>query len=125
MIFSLLYPGRYTEATGIFRWLVIGTFFMPWGTVGSNVLLGMGHARLSAQITWIATIANIALNFVLLPKLNILGAALANAITMGLSVALLLFHLKRLLHFSFHGIWQRRLDAFNFAKTAWSKISAS
>jgi O-antigen/teichoic acid export membrane protein len=122
-IFSLLYAGRYTEAVGVFRWLVIGTFFMAWGTVGNNLLLGMGQARLSFQVTWLVTIANIVLNLILIPKLNILGAALANAITMGLSAALMFFYLKRHLGFSVRKVWQRRRDALEFARALWLKIS--
>jgi O-antigen/teichoic acid export membrane protein len=120
-IFSMIYGDRYGDAVGVFRWLVVGAFFIPWGTVGSNVLFGMNYPRLNSRITWLATLGNIVLNLILLPNLNILGAAIANAVTMAIGAIMVSFYLKRLLRFSFRGVWQRRLDALNFAKAVWSK----
>lgn len=111
-VFSLLYGCKYTEAIGVFRWLVVGTFFMPWGAVGSNLLIGMGSTRLSFRIAWWSALANLVLDSILIPKLNILGAALANTITMGLGAVLVFSHLKRLLNFNIRSIWGRRLDAW-------------
>jgi O-antigen/teichoic acid export membrane protein len=119
-MFLMIYGNRYEEAVGVFRWLVVGAFFIPCGTVGSNVLFGMNYPRLNSRITWLATLGNIMLNLILIPNLNILGAAIANAVTMAASAIMISIQLKRLLGFSFRGIWQRRLDALSFAKTVWS-----
>jgi O-antigen/teichoic acid export membrane protein len=116
-MFSLLYSGQYPEAISVFRWLVVGAFFLPWGTIGINMLLGAGKPKWNFRITWMVVAANIICSFFLIRRLSINGAAIAIAITSAVGAILTTYYAKSLTQFTWQGIMQRRADVVNFVKT--------
>jgi O-antigen/teichoic acid export membrane protein len=120
-ILDRLYSGQYMEAVPVFRWLLLGAFFLPWGTVGINLLLGAGKPKLSFRITWIVAAINVAASFFLIQAFGIDGAAMAIALTSAAGAVLAARHIKPLTGFTWKGILQRHDDAVNFFKTLWQK----
>ncbi len=120
-ILDQLYSGQYMEAVPVFRWLLIGAFFLPWGTVGINMLIGIGKPKLSFRITWIVVSINFLGCFFLIQAFGINGAAMAIALTTAGGAALAAHYIKTLTEFTWRGVLQRHADAVNFFKTLWQK----
>jgi O-antigen/teichoic acid export membrane protein len=47
LLITVLYDGRYAEAVPVIRFFSLLTFMVPLAAVGSNVIMGLGHARVS------------------------------------------------------------------------------
>ena len=116
-IITLLYSGKYPEAVPILRWLLIGAFFLPWGTVGINILLGADKPKLSFRITWIVVAVNILCSFFFIKSFAINGAAMVIGITSLVGAILTAYHVKSLIHFTWRGIIYRHVDVLNYAKS--------
>ncbi len=124
-ILEQLYSGQYMEAVPVFRWLLLGAFFLPWGTVGINMLLGAGQPKLSFRITWMVVVVNFLSCFFLVQAFGVNGAAMAIALTTVAGAILTASHIKPLTEFTWKGIFQRHADAVNFFKTLWQKKAAA
>jgi O-antigen/teichoic acid export membrane protein len=125
ILLALVYHGKYNDAAGILRVFVIGALFVPWGTVGSNMLLGMGKPRVSFNFVLLVAGFNIAANLFLLPAVGVIGAAVATTLTMVFGASLQMYYLRRAVKVSFLGIWQRRLDALHFGLAWLAKLRAA
>jgi O-antigen/teichoic acid export membrane protein len=125
ILLDAVYRGKYNDAAGILRIFVIGALFVPWGTVGSNMQLGMGKPRVSFNFVLLVAGFNIAANLLLLPALGVAGAAVATTLTMMFGAGLQMYYLRRTLRVSFRGIWQRRLDALHFGLACMAKLRAA
>jgi O-antigen/teichoic acid export membrane protein len=120
-MFSLLYSGQYPEAISVFRWLIIGTFFFPWGAVGINILLGAGKPRLSSRITWMVVAVNFVCSIFFIQRFGINGAAMVIVVTSLVGATLTAYYVKSLTHFTWRGIIQRHSDVVSFVKAIWHK----
>jgi O-antigen/teichoic acid export membrane protein len=116
-IIDLLYSGKYPEAVPVFRWLLVGAFFLPWGTVGINILLGADKPKLSFRITWAVVAVNIVFSYFFIQWFGVNGAAMVIGITSLVGAALTTYHIKALLHFTWGGILSRNADALNYARS--------
>ena len=115
-LLHLVYHGKYNEATAVLRILVLGAFFIPLGTVGSNIQMGMGKSKVSFNFVMFVAVFNIAANLILLPVIGILGGALATALTMMFGGTLQFLYMRKALGLTLRGVWQRHLDALNFGR---------
>ena len=113
-IMAWLYAGKYTEAAPVFRWLLLGSFLLPWGTVGINLLLGAGKPQFSFRITWVVVAINIVVCYFFIKYFGINGAAMTMVITSLVGATLTAYYVQTLTHFTFRGIWQRHGDVLNF-----------
>ncbi len=80
-VFLLIINERYVESIAIVPWIVLGTFFLGALPI-SNAFLG--YEKKFKQTSIIATIAslmNIVLNYFLINKIGVIGAALATSIS--------------------------------------------
>lgn len=77
---------EYMEAFSVYKIYVIGTFFMYNSALraGHYTLVNKGYILMYSQI--ISVFLNIVMNYVLIIKLGIYGAAIATAITQGISL---------------------------------------
>jgi len=116
LLLNLVYHGKYNEAIVILRVLVFGAFFIPLGTVGSNIQMGMGKSKVSFSFVMLVAVFNIAVNLILLPVTGIIGGALATTLSMILGSALQFLYMRKTLGLTLRGVWQRRLDALNFGR---------
>jgi O-antigen/teichoic acid export membrane protein len=116
-IVALLYSGKYPEAVSVFRLLLIGAFFIPWGTVGINILLGADKPKLSFRITWIVVAVNAVLSYFFIQAFGANGAAMVIGITTLVGAILTTYYIKSFIHFTWRGIIYRHVDVVNFAKS--------
>jgi len=124
-LLNVVYHGKYNEATAILRVLVFGAFFIPLGTVGSNIQMGMGKSKVSFSFVIIVAVFNITANVILLPLAGITGGALATTLSMVLGSTLQFLYMRKALGLTLRGIWQRRLDALNFGRMWLAKFSTA
>jgi O-antigen/teichoic acid export membrane protein len=82
---GLLYGAKFRDAAPVLQVLSGCLLLALPGDVNSRLLLASGNQRRSAAYTSLGLLTNIALNFLLVPRLGIMGAALArlasNAVT--------------------------------------------
>jgi O-antigen/teichoic acid export membrane protein/O-antigen ligase len=87
----LFFGGEFSGATQTARILLVGTFFMAARRVLTDGVNGLGHPGLGtlAEVSsWVLLVPGLA---VLLPKLGLVGVAIALALSWGVSLLLLLF----------------------------------
>ena len=81
---ALLLPPSYLPAAGYVGWLVLGTLSFCLSLLPMNSLTILaGKTRWVWTATMAAAAANVALNFMLIPKIGVAGAAYATAIGYG------------------------------------------
>jgi len=120
-IVALLYAGKYAEAVPVFRWLLVGAFFLPWGTVGINILLGAGKPNLSFRITWMVVAVNVVAGIFFIRIWGINGAAMAIALTSLSGAIFTALQVRILAPFTWQGVLLRHADAVNFFKNLRSR----
>jgi PST family polysaccharide transporter len=84
-IVNILYGNKYTEAVPILCALIWATVFVFIGGARQQYLIAEGHMKFSFGATLSAAILNVALNFILIPRYEGFGAAIATLISYGLS----------------------------------------
>jgi O-antigen/teichoic acid export membrane protein len=80
--------GQYTEAAGVVAWTSLGVFFQGvylMTSIGLNITRRTEYYPVA---TAIAAAANIGLNFALIPRFGIMGAAYANGLAYALQAAI-------------------------------------
>jgi len=73
---NIVYGGRYTEAIPLLQIFSALSILIPLMAVASNVLLGLGQARLSFILSVQFLIASVAIYFILIPLFGTTGAAI-------------------------------------------------
>ena len=116
-IFAQLYHGKYAEGVAVFRWLLLGAFALPWGTIGINLLLGAGKPNQTFRITWMTVAIYALCSIWLVQKLGAVGAAIATVIGIVAGALLTSFFVHQLIGFTWQGIVRRYADVQNFFKT--------
>lgn len=87
-IIEMLYGSTYAEAVPILCALVWATVFVFVGGARQQYLICEGFMKFSFAATLAAALLNIALNFLLIPRYQGFGAAIATLISYGLSAVL-------------------------------------
>lgn len=100
LMISLLFGASYTEAHYILRILVIGVIgAMMFRSLFGNILLAVGKANWNVINAFIIIILNIILNYFLIHRFGIIGAAYAMTISLWIggviSGIMFMFYLKR------------------------------
>jgi O-antigen/teichoic acid export membrane protein len=115
-LLEILYQGRYGEAAPILQVFSVLALAVPMITVGSNVLLGLGKARMSFLLSLQMLGAALAGYFGLIPWLGGLGAAIGLATASILLVWSTLRQLQRVMPLSLGGILRRVYDITRFLR---------
>lgn len=96
ILVRVLYAGRYAEAVPILRIFSFLTFVVPIAAVGSNVLMGLGEARLSFILGIQVLVASLGAFILCIPPWGAVGAGTgylaASAATSMLTARLLVRH---------------------------------
>ncbi|HEX3014087.1 MAG TPA: polysaccharide biosynthesis C-terminal domain-containing protein, partial [Methanobacterium sp.] len=79
-ILSLLFGSDYIFGASTLSILVVGMTFYTLFMVSSSIIQGMGYPRLPMIILIVGTVLNIILNFLMVPRYGIIGAAVATTI---------------------------------------------
>jgi O-antigen/teichoic acid export membrane protein len=89
-LLNLVTHGQYVAAAGVVTWTAVGVLFYGVYLLTSIGLNITGRTRYYPVTTAIGAAVNIALNFLLIPRFGIIGAAWANAAAYALQAALAL-----------------------------------
>lgn len=76
LLIQILYGGRYASAIPLLQVLSLLSLVVPLLAIGSNTLLGLGHAKLNFLISLQMLAISIAAYFVFVPQLGPMGAAI-------------------------------------------------
>jgi len=78
-VLGFIFGTAYVEAAGALRVLAAGYFILVCLGINTNTLTVMGRTRFVMWSTLVSVVVNIILNVLLIPRLGILGAAVATA----------------------------------------------
>lgn len=95
-IILLLYGNKYLEASGSLSLIVWYTSFSYFGGINNIYMVAENRVKWVQVTTLIGAITNIGLNFLLIPKMGIVGAALASLLTQIITNFVLLYMIKQL-----------------------------
>ncbi len=110
-IITFIFGAEYASGTVAMQILLIGTLFCLMGMIHHNIISAIGHPKKVAYLLFWGALSGVLLNFVLVPPLGIMGAALAA--TAGYAVTLFLSArmIKQVLQTPpFLGQWAKQLS---------------
>ena len=113
---ATLYGGRYADAVPVLRVFSLLTVFAPLSAVGSSVLMGLGHARLSFILGLQALALSLAAFLVCIPPGGTIGAALGYLASAGFTATLTIRVLARFVPLTITGIVRRTHDILAFLR---------
>jgi O-antigen/teichoic acid export membrane protein len=115
-IYDLFFGGRYAASVPVFRILVTSALTLPFASVGSPFLVGLGRLRSLFWITWLGTGLGIGLAWVWIPRHGAAGAAFAVLAGALVGMVARTWVLQRLLQFALLGVAGRTRDALAFVR---------
>ena len=83
-LIGLLYGEAYLPGAGALQWLLPGIVMLSINTVLMNYFAALGFPRIAIFSPLAALFVNVALNLLLIPRLGIVGAALASTVSYGM-----------------------------------------
>ncbi|MBC8204428.1 polysaccharide biosynthesis C-terminal domain-containing protein [bacterium] len=99
-----LFGADYADAALVLKIMLIGLVAVPFARLAGSVIAGLGRPDICAKITWITGGINLALNFVLIPKIGMAGAAVSSSASLVCMLVMYSFVLKKKL--SVHSVGQ-------------------
>ena len=113
-VYALFYGGRYTDSIPVFRVLAASALTLPFASVGSPFLLGLGRLKSLLWITWMGTIVGITLAWLWIPRQGPVGAALAVLVAAVVGMVARTVVLQGQLGFTLRDVAWRTRDAVAF-----------
>lgn len=95
LIFSLLFGEAYNRSSDILKMLLPGIILFSVDRILSNDLAGRGKPELNMYTSVFTVVSNIVLNFLLIPKIGISGAAISTSVTYSLSTLIKMVLFKK------------------------------
>jgi O-antigen/teichoic acid export membrane protein len=117
---SLVYQGRYLEAVPMLQIFAVLSFVIPAIAIGSNTLLGLGHARLGFILGVVLLVVSIVIYMVLIPWLGALGATVGYVLSSLVLAWMMVSQMNRFVPVSVREILSRTNDIKVFVR---SKLS--
>ena len=96
----VIFGYSFVAVTFTLQILIAGIIFSVLFVINNNIINGLGKPKINTKIVFIAALINIILNFTLIPKWGIVGAAIGMSISNVLMAALSLMFLRRFLYVS-------------------------
>jgi O-antigen/teichoic acid export membrane protein len=115
-LYRLFFGDRYAASIPVFRILVASAATLPFASVGSPFLVGLGRVRSLVWITWLGTGLGIGLALLWIPRLGPTGAALAVLVAAVAGMVARTWVLRRILGFGLVDVAARTRDAVAFAR---------
>ncbi|MBU2440856.1 MAG: flippase [Nanoarchaeota archaeon] len=97
LILQLFFGPDYISGTLAFQYLLIGIVFLILGQIHLFVIAAVGKPKIGAKIMFIAAGVNIVTNFIFIPLLGMLGAAITSLLSYFLVMLLSSFSLSKLI----------------------------
>lgn len=95
LVFSLLFGEAYDRSSDILKMLLPGIILFSVDRILSNDLAGRGKPELNMYTSIFTVASNIVLNFLLIPKIGISGAAISTSVTYSLSTLIKMVLFKK------------------------------
>ncbi len=115
-VYSLFYGERYTDSIPVFRILVASALALPFASVGSPFLIGLGRLRTLVWITWLGTTLGVTLAFGWIPGHGAAGAAAAVFVSAMVGMVARTWVLRGDLGFTLRSVAWRTRDAIAFVE---------
>jgi PST family polysaccharide transporter len=90
-IITLIYGSQYNQAYAALRLLIWGQFFAASSVIYTSALIADHRQKLVLSIAFISAIVNVIGNFILIPRLSIVGASLTTIIAYSVGSVMLFF----------------------------------
>ncbi|MBW2183998.1 MAG: flippase [Deltaproteobacteria bacterium] len=100
-IVLLMYSSRYLAVSPPLIILMMSTIFSALGMLFANLTLAVNRTDIQVKYGTLAAVANIALDFILIPRYGAVGAALANSSVHIIATSIYIGVINRQLSFSF------------------------
>jgi O-antigen/teichoic acid export membrane protein len=117
LLVGIIYQGRYTESIQLLRIFALLSFVVPLMSVESNILMGLGHMRLSFVIGAQMFVMSLASYFIFIPWLAETGAALGYVVAAVATTWILVARTQRYIPLSLMGIIRRTDNIIEFMKS--------
>jgi len=101
LFLKIFFGKEYVAGSLAMQIILIGTIFYALTYINNSVLLGIGKPKIIAKILLTAAFLNVILNFILIPKFGIEGAALATAISYITSLLISIKNISRIIKLKF------------------------
>ena len=112
IIIRLLFGESYVPAASALKILAIGTIIFTVASINSTVINAVNKPKLNTKIILMGAVLNIILNFILIPKFGIVGAALATSTSYLLILLISTYKLKHILKNEFQWFnWLKSLGS--------------
>jgi len=110
IIIRILFGEGYVAASSALKILALGTIIYTVAAINSSVLNAVNKPRLNTKIILFGAVLNIFLNFILIPKYSIVGAATATSASYLFILLLTTYKLKHIVSSEFPWInWMKSL----------------
>ena len=116
VLVGVLYRGRYAEAVPVLRLFSLLTLVVPVAAVGSNLIMGLGHARASFFLGLRCLAATAAAFFVCIPLFGGIGAGVGSVVAATLIAVLTVRTLRRYVPLEMTAVLGRTRDITAFAR---------
>jgi len=104
-IITLIFGVEFADAALPLQLLMLGAVFGAIQASIGGILSSTAYVHVVFRLSGIAVVINIILNWILIPQLGIVGAAIATSTTMAFNVLMHLYFTKRLLKIKIHWGW--------------------
>lgn len=124
-LIETIYQGRYLDGIPLMRVFAFLALLVPIIGVATNVLMGLGEAKIGFRLSLHQLLASLAAYLVLIPLLAAMGAAVAYLLASLYLAVVSTVYLRRFVPISVRGLLQRRNDLWNFVRKQLAKAAVS
>jgi O-antigen/teichoic acid export membrane protein len=118
----LIFGGRFSASVAVIWWILPGTIALALAKVASSDLAARQKTGYASAFGIVSLVVTVALDFLLIPRMGINGAAIASSAAYLLNTVLLLSALKRLLGASWSDLLVPRATEFTAYRLAWARL---
>jgi O-antigen/teichoic acid export membrane protein len=119
LLIPLIFGARFASSIAVIWWLLPGVVALSAAKVISADLAARGKPEYSTSFAFVALVATVVLDFVLIPRMGIRGAALASSVSYTLDSALLLVTLKYKFEIPWRNLLVPAKGEFGIYQAAW------
>ncbi|HER63233.1 MAG TPA: hypothetical protein ENO11_04585 [Desulfobacteraceae bacterium] len=94
-VIHYVYAGKYDDSVILVYIFLAASLVKPVGYVAGIILSACGHIRLDNRNCWIAAMVNIVVNYFLIPRYGVIGAAIASVLSFMVLTVLHYFSMRK------------------------------
>jgi O-antigen/teichoic acid export membrane protein len=121
-LINFLFGVDFKDSVSPFLYMIPGVVLFSLSKVLANDFTGRGFPEINSYVALVVALINVALNVILIPKIGLLGAALATSICYGTDAIIKVIHFSRYNKISFFKFVFIRQSDFNFYKNKFNAL---